>query len=126
MATASVHNNSMTINQHTVGQAIRQLRLAYAQDSSKINALSKVAGNLWACIWAWDSGSRTLMIESATKTGLVHYHVSNGQCECPAAAHGRQCWHAMAWEVMVAAEAQPAQPKKSYAQIVAEANADLF
>jgi hypothetical protein len=126
MATASVANARMTVNQHSVGHAIRQLRLAYATDARKLAALGKVVGNLWACIWAWDAQKRMLMVESATRTGRVHYHVQHGQCECQAAAHGRQCWHAMAWEVLLAAEAQPPVPQKAYAKIVADANAALF
>ncbi len=115
MATASVTRES-------VGQAIRQLRIAHRTDERKVNALNKAEARLYSTLWQWDGTSRTLAIESATKTGLVHYHVEYGQCECPAAAHGKPCWHLEAWEILVTAETcRPRRTAAEYRRIMQEA-----
>jgi len=101
MANASVPN---TINREPVGQAIRQLRIAYRHNERKVNALNKAEARLYSTLWQWDANRKALMVESATKTGLVSYQVAHGQCECTAAAHGKACWHLEAWEILITAE----------------------
>ncbi len=118
MATASVPT---VINRESVGQAIRQLRIVYRTDERKVNAINKAEARLYSTLWQWDGTSRTLAIESATKTGAVRYHVEYGQCECTAAAHGRACWHVEAWEVLVTAETcRPRRSAEDHARILRE------
>ena len=113
---------SNTINRETVGAAIRQLRIAHRHNARKVNALNKAEARLYSTLWQWDSSRTALMVESATKTGLVTYQVQHGQCECTAAAHGKPCWHLEAWEILVTAETQrPRRSPEDYARIMAEA-----
>ncbi len=125
MANASVAQH---INRETVGQAIRQLRIAHRHDERKVNTLNRAEARLYSVLWQWHSASRTLVVESATKTGLVTYHVEHGRCECPAAAHDRACWHQTVWEILVTAETLQPRPRRTAedrARIQREA-AELF
>ncbi len=81
MANASVPN---TINRQNVGAALRQFRLSFAGNSRELTAINKAALNLEACVWFFDGD--TLVIESATQTGLVRYHIQHDACDCQAAA----------------------------------------
>ena len=126
MSTTSVAH----ITRPNVGQALRQFRLTYANSPRELNAINKAALNLEACFWAFDG--EELVIESATQTGLIKYHVQHDACDCQAAAHGKACWHRAAYRLLCKAAAmaqQPRTPKYSaedYARIMADANAALF
>ena len=122
--------NLTTVTRPNVGQALRQMRLIYGNNSRELNALNKAALNLEACLWTWTG--EALVIESATQTGLVRYHVQHDACDCQAAAHGKACWHRAAYRLLkkAAAIAEQAQrPRLStevYQAKVAALNADLF
>ena len=121
MTTASVAH----ITRPNVGAARRSFRLSYANNSRELNAINRAALNLESCFWQF-SGEE-LVIESATQTGLVKYHVQHDACTCQASAHGKACWHRAAYRLLCKAAAmaqQPRTPKYSaedYARILAEA-----
>ncbi len=83
--------------------------------------------NLEACIW-YEGPAGELVIESATKTGLITYHVDAlNRCDCKAGQSGRICWHQAAKEIISAAR-QPAKPRMTdaeYARTVAAVD-ELF
>jgi hypothetical protein len=85
VAQATVQMPPVPINRETVGNAIRELRKAHRDNERKINAINKAEARLYSCLWQWNSAAQTLSVESATKTGLVRYHVERGQCECQTA-----------------------------------------
>ncbi len=120
--------NLTTVTRPNVGQALRYFRLSYANSPRELNAINKAALNLEACFWAFDG--EELMIESATQTGLVRYHVAHDACDCQAAAHGKACWHRAAYRLLKKAATmvqQAQQPKlrtysaEDYARIMADA-----
>ncbi len=113
------------VTRPNVGAALRTFRLSYANSPRELNAINRAALNLESCFWQF-SGAE-LVIESATQTGLVKYHVQHDACDCAAAAHGKACWHRAAYRLLSKAAAmaqQPRQPKYSaaeYSRIMAEA-----
>ncbi len=129
MTATSVPN----ISRREVGAALRTFRLTYAGNPRELNAINRASLNLEACVWAFDGAQ--LVIESATRTGLVRYHIQHDACDCPAAAQGRACWHRAAYRLLKKAAdlAQQAQQSKSRRytaedaqRITADANAALF
>ena len=113
------------VTRPNVGQALRHFRLSYANNSRELNAINRAALNLESCFWQF-SGEE-LVIESATQTGLVKYHVQHDACDCQAAAHGKACWHRAAYRLLMKAArvAQQPRPQKyspeEYARIQREA-----
>jgi hypothetical protein len=118
------------VTRQHVGQALRSLRLNYRHDSRRLNAVNRAALNLEACAW-YRQPDGLLVIESATATGTVRYHVDGPHCDCQAGQHGTPCWHAQANELLHDAEAiasTPTRPRMSdaqYAAVVAAAD-ELF
>ena len=111
------------VNRQTVGAALRQFRIACANQPRWLNAVNRAALNLESCIWQWDG--TTLLVESATETGRTRYHVTSAGCECKAAQYGRPCWHVSAFRLLQMAAQAPA-PRPAFDAITAAANADLF
>jgi hypothetical protein len=116
MAPTSVPN---TINRQHVGQALRHYRRMFADNNRELTAINKAALNLEACLWTWTGNA--LVIESATQTGLVRYHVQYDVCDCHAAACGKACWHRAAYRLLKKASdisvpqnfAEPIRPRRS-------------
>jgi hypothetical protein len=128
MTTTIVAQPANVTRQH-VGIALRQLRIAYARDRRRLNAVNRAALNLEATIWQWNGSD--LRIESATQTGSITYQVSGHACTCPAAQHGKPCWHQAAHEILLDAQAIAEQPTPvrmsdvQYARVLDAAD-DLF
>jgi hypothetical protein len=120
------------ITKESVGAAIRSLAIEYAHDPTTLRALENVERRLYSCLWQWYSDRKRLVLESASQRGRKSYIVERGQCReklggelgepCPAARHGRHCWHAQAWETFVVAETiRPRRTAEDYARIQREA-----
>ncbi len=115
---------AQTLTRQNAGRALRQLRIEYRNSASHLNAINKAALNLEACIW-YEGPDGELVIESATQTGLVTYHVDvAGRCDCKAGQNGRICWHQAAKEIISAAR-QPRMTDAEYARTVAACD-ELF
>ena len=112
------------VNRSTVGAALRQFRIAFADHRRELNAVNRAALNLESCLWQWDGA--TLVVESATETGRTRYHVTSAGCECRAAQHGRPCWHVSAYRLLQMAAQAPAPPRPSFEELTAAVNAELF
>ena len=106
MATA----NLTTVDRPHVGQALRQFRINYANNSRVLNALNRAALNLKASPWQFDG--EELVIESATQVGTVRYHVKYDVCDCQAASHSRSCWHRAAYRLLKKATEIAQQPQR--------------
>ena len=124
--------NCTTISRDSIGAAIRNLAIEYAHDPITLNALDRVERRLYSSLWQWWSDHKRLVLESASQRGRKVYIVERGQCHeklvgelgepCPAAWHGKHCWHVQAWETFIAAETiRPRRTAAEYARIMAEA-----
>ncbi len=113
------------VTRENVGKALRQMRYEYQHAPRELNAINRAALELEASAWVWDG--EMLVIQSATDLH-TRYHVNFDGCDCKAGMHGRPCKHLAAFHLIRrgAELALPPAPKRSYAEIVAEANADLF
>lgn len=88
MALGTMTHRPPTVNPYEhVGTALRDLRLAYADDKPRYTALNKAALNIIACHWAvFPDG---VQIQSATNARR-YWHVTDAGCDCPASGI---CWH---------------------------------
>ncbi len=93
-----------SITRESTGAAIRALRITSRNNERAINAINRAEMRLYSTLWQWDTAHKALTVESASQPGLRHYHVEQGECQCPAAAAGKDCWHAAAWRILVTAE----------------------
>ncbi len=122
--------NSLThLSRQTTGQALRQARIVYRNDSAMLTAINKAALELEASPWQFDGDMLT--IESRTTLGK-RYNVSTfSPCTCKAAGNGRVCWHWAALTLLqtaatVAEQAQkPVMSDAEYAAAVAACD-ELF
>ncbi len=88
------------VSRETVGQALRDARIACAHSMKWLNAVNRAALDLEACRWAFDGD--TLQMESASGSG-EWYTVDAGGCTCRAGSVGRPCKHRAAWRLLVKA-----------------------
>ncbi len=108
MATASLSH----LSRQTTGQALRQARIVYRNDSAMLTAINKAALELEASPWQFDGDMLT--IESRTTLGK-RYNVSTFQpCTCKAAGNGRVCWHYAALTLLQTAATVAEQAQKPH------------
>ncbi len=117
------------LSRQTTGQALRQARITYRNDSAMISAINKAALELEASPWQFTGDELT--IESRTTLGKKYTVSTFSPCTCKAAGNGRVCWHYAALTLLqtaaaVAAQAQkPRMTDEQYAAAVAACD-DLF
>lgn len=81
----------------TLGEArSRQMIMAIGKADTELLTIGK---------WAWFTETQTLKIASRTEPGKW-YHVGANGCDpaCQAAQNGRECWHVMAWRILIRAQ----------------------
>ena len=119
MANASVTQH---ITRHTVAQALAQARRDCASSVRWLNAVNRAALELEVGGWQFDG--ETLRMPSATNPS-ARCTVNEHGCSCKAGQAGKPCKHRAAWRLLIkAAEiaATAQRPRKSYAEVLAEAN----
>ena len=98
------------VTRPNVGAALRTFCLTYADSPRELNALNRASLNLESCLWQFDGAQ--LVIESATEVGVKRYHIQHDACDCPAAAHGRACWHRAAYRLLKKAVDMAQKPRQ--------------
>ena len=120
MANASVTQH---ITKESIGKAIAQARVECADSRRWLNAVNRAAVELLVSHWQFDG--ETLRIASATNPD-DKYTVDAHGCTCRAGQADKPCKHRAARRLLLkAAELaqRAAQPRKSYEQVCADADA---